>query len=265
MAAALLHVAPRYPVTPKGWLAGGETYALGYADDLVGLLADEQQLVRFKELLAVYERGSGAENDWAEKTAAIRVGTLKSSTTMPVWDGPSELQLFGRESVIRYLGVFLGTPSGVAREWEKRTAAAEPPLDGKSARTVVLQLKVVNPTEGGTLITLPSSEFERLGLQPGSRVRVRKMKPAALWSSVPDQAIGEAAVADPKMDAGVRLTVADMRINMRMLHLRVGENVLVAPMPFVSVPSAAAATRVNTTATSKGQNELEMQLRVELP
>jgi len=78
-------------------------------------------------LLAVYERGSGAENDWAEKTAAIRVGTLKSSTTMPVWDGPSELQLFGRESVIRYLGVFLGTPSGVAREWEKRTAAAEPP------------------------------------------------------------------------------------------------------------------------------------------
>ena len=50
-----------------------ETYALGYADDLVGLLADEQQLVRFKELLAVYEQGSGAENDWAEKTAAIRV------------------------------------------------------------------------------------------------------------------------------------------------------------------------------------------------
>ena len=100
-----------------------ETYALGYADDLVGLLADEQQLVRFKELLSVYEQGSGAENDWAEKTAAIRVGSLKSSTAMPVWDGPSESQLFGRESTIRYLGIFLGTPSAVAREWEKRTTA----------------------------------------------------------------------------------------------------------------------------------------------
>ena len=41
----------------------GEVTALGYADDLVGMLADEQQLTRFKELLAVYERGSGAEND----------------------------------------------------------------------------------------------------------------------------------------------------------------------------------------------------------
>ena len=42
--------------------------------DVVDELRDEQQLVRFKELLTVYERGSGAENDWAEKTAAVRVG-----------------------------------------------------------------------------------------------------------------------------------------------------------------------------------------------
>ena len=35
----------------------GEVHAVGYADDLVGMLADEQQLVRFKELLTVYERG----------------------------------------------------------------------------------------------------------------------------------------------------------------------------------------------------------------
>ena len=100
-----------------------ETHALGYADDLVGLLADEQQLVRFKELLTVYELGSGAENDWAEKTAALRVGTLRDSTAMPAWDGPTEAQLFGREAVVRYLGVFLGAPEAVAREWDKRTTA----------------------------------------------------------------------------------------------------------------------------------------------
>jgi hypothetical protein len=151
----------------------------------------------------------------------------------------------GQSQLLRMRGGNVATSPGPSM------LAAETPLVGKSAPTG-LQLKVVNPTEGGTLITLPSSEFERLGMQPGSRVRVRKMKPAALWSSVPDQAIGE-AVADPKLDAGVRLTVADMR----MLQLRVGENVLVAPMPFVSVPSAAAATSVNSTATSNGQNELE--------
>ena len=96
----------------------GEVTALGYADDLVGMLADEQQLTRFKELLAVYERGSGAENDWAEKTAAIRVGSLRESTAMPSeWDGPPEERLFGKEAVIRYLGVFLGAPEGVAR-WQ---------------------------------------------------------------------------------------------------------------------------------------------------
>ena len=65
-----------------------EMFGLGYADDLVALLRNEQQLVRFKELLAVYECGSGAENDWAEKTAAIRVGTLRTSTAFPIWDGP---------------------------------------------------------------------------------------------------------------------------------------------------------------------------------
>ena len=48
----------------------------------------------------------------------------------------------------------------------------------------------------------------------GGRVRVRKMKKAALWSSRPDQAIGEAvagtgaAIANAVFDAiGVRMTL----------------------------------------------------------
>ena len=179
----------------------------------------------------------------------MRVSLLVACLASAVAAGAAPSRI-GQSQLLRMRGGNVATMPGPSM------LAAEPRLDGKSARTEVLQLKVVNPTEGGTLITLPSSEFERLGLQPGSRVRVRKMKPAALWSSEPDQAIGE-AVVDPKLDAGVRLTVADMR----MLKLRVGENVLVAPMPFVSVPSAAAATRVNTTATSHGQTELERYMQ----
>ena len=99
-----------------------EVFALGYADDLVAALRDEDQLPRFKKLLGVYERGSGAENDWDEKTVAVRIGSLRDSTHMPVWDGPSAEQLF-KDEVVRYLGIFLGTDEQVAREWEKRVTA----------------------------------------------------------------------------------------------------------------------------------------------
>ena len=100
-----------------------ECHALGYADDLCGLLADTSQLPRFKTLLGVYERGSGAENDWAEKTVGLRVGNQRGLTYMPEWDGPTEQKLFGEAAVIRYLGVFLGAPEVVAREWTRRVTA----------------------------------------------------------------------------------------------------------------------------------------------
>ena len=99
-----------------------EVFAIGYADDLVGTLRDEDQLPRFKKLLGVYERGSGAENDWDEKTVALRIGSLRASTHMPAWDGPAASQLF-KDEVVRYLGIFLGTDEQVAREWEKRVTA----------------------------------------------------------------------------------------------------------------------------------------------
>jgi hypothetical protein len=106
------------------------------------------------------------------------------------------------------------------------------------AAPAVLQLPVVRPTEDGSLIALPAEEFERLGLTPGGQVRVRKLKKAALWSSRPDQAIGE-AVADPELQAGVRLTAPDMKA----LELRVGEDVLVAPMPMPLAAERASPER----------------------
>ena len=113
--------------------------------------------------------------------------------------------------------------------------APAPSLKAADDDAAPLQLKLVSPKEN-SLITLPTIEFERLGLTPGSRVRVRKMNKAALWSSVPDQAIGEAA-ADPELDAGVRLTDADMKA----LGLRVGEDVLVVPVQMPAAQQSPAA------------------------
>ena len=43
----------------EGGVGEREVRITGYADDLAAFLADERQLVRFKELLAVYERAAG--------------------------------------------------------------------------------------------------------------------------------------------------------------------------------------------------------------
>ena len=92
-------------VPGEGGVGEREVRVTGYADDLAAFLADEKQLVRFKELLAVYEKGSGAQNEW-EKTHAIRFGSLRDSTAVPRgWKHP---EIF-KASTVRYLGVFLGT------------------------------------------------------------------------------------------------------------------------------------------------------------
>ena len=49
-------------------------------------------LPRFKALLAVYERGSGAENEW-EKTHAVRLGELRGSRAVP--EGWAHPEIFG--------------------------------------------------------------------------------------------------------------------------------------------------------------------------
>ena len=72
-----------------------------------------------KELLGVYERGSGARNSWG-KTAGLRVGSLRGSTYLP--DGWVEgRDIRTQDPVIRYLGVFLGAREEVARKFLART------------------------------------------------------------------------------------------------------------------------------------------------
>ena len=53
-----------------------------FADDLMISLRDADQLDRFKELLFIYEDGSGAVNSW-EKTCALRVGSLRDDEYLP--------------------------------------------------------------------------------------------------------------------------------------------------------------------------------------
>lgn len=136
-----------------------------------------------------------------------------------------------------------------------------PPVFDKEAAPAALQLRLAQPEEADNLIKLPASAFESLGLKPGDAVRVRKMKKAAFWSSVPDQAIGMAA-SEPELEAGVRVTAADMK----MLQLQIGDDVLVAPAALPSSPrqvdgnsSAAAAT--NQVGSDQFQRYLQQRRR----
>ena len=110
------------PLPPREDSRGGpSTRALisAFADDLCLYLQDEQQLPRFRELLKIYEQGSGAKNSW-EKTFALRLGALRLSNTLPSgWIEGRDINFIGAAQ--RYLGIFLGAPVAVANEWERRT------------------------------------------------------------------------------------------------------------------------------------------------
>ena len=93
----------------------------------MALLKNTHQLTRFRKLLRVYERGSGALNSW-DKTFAVRIGSLAESEYEPdewkqTWKetvGEKGRPSIFTDGVIRYLGIFLGTDKQVGAEWEAR-------------------------------------------------------------------------------------------------------------------------------------------------
>ena len=94
--------------------------ASAFADDLVAYLANAAQLPIFKNILHIYERGSGALNSWGAKTLGLRIGASSDPDADPFppdWD--PDLVNFDAPT-IRTLGVFLGTSPRVAAEWHKR-------------------------------------------------------------------------------------------------------------------------------------------------
>lgn len=92
-----------------------------------------------------------------------------------------------------------------------------------------------NATES-TTIGLDSGSFRALRLQSGDRVHVRKLKRHALWSNVPDQALGE-ATEEPALPAGaLRMSAASMKT----IKLHAGDGVTVTPIP--TAATAAAPT-----------------------
>ena len=100
-----------------------------FADDVCVFLHDSTQLVRFRSLLDEYCLGAGALNSW-EKTVGLRVGAEKAVTGLPFgWKEGQDVSMCptvkanGVEAVgvVRYLGIFLGVPEGVARVWAART------------------------------------------------------------------------------------------------------------------------------------------------
>ena len=128
----------------------------------------------------------------------------------------------GNSRVLRFRG---GKAATLVPTQQLAEQAGDAPL--------ALELPIASPGETSGEIMLPTAAFESLELRPGDRVRIRKLKKAALWSSVPDMVVGEVAL-DPTLQHGIRLTPSDMK----MLALRVGENVLVAPMAPAPTPAA---------------------------
>ena len=100
----------------------------------------------------------------------------------------------------------------------------------EAAPPAALQLKVAACAplaEGSSRVMLGSAAYSALNLTAGDMVRVRKMRKANFWSSVADQTIGTAE-EDPEQEAGcVRVHTKDVR----ELRLKMGEDVLVAPLP----------------------------------
>ena len=122
--------------------------------------------------------------------------------------------------------------------------------EAADAAPAAVELKVLAsalpPSAGDSHIALPSAAFAALKLTPGDKVRVRKMKKAAFWSTTADQTVG-LATEDSSLGAS-ELRVQTMDVP--ELKLKIGESVLVAPVaPAAPVAGAAA----NTTAASSDQ------------
>ena len=66
--------------------------------------------------------------------------------------------------------------------------------EAADAAPAAVELKVLAsalpPSAGDSHIALPSAAFAALKLTPGDKVRVRKMKKAAFWSTTADQTVG---------------------------------------------------------------------------
>ena len=95
--------------------------ASAFADDLVAYLRNAAQLPRFKHILRVYERGSGAKNSWGAKTQGLRIGASQDDLHDPLPPGWDPSLVSFDNAFVRTLGVFMGTPHAVATEWQKRT------------------------------------------------------------------------------------------------------------------------------------------------
>ena len=92
-----------------------------FADDLNLYLRNTDQLTPFRALLAIYENASGAVNSWP-KTFGLRVGTLRGSDVLP--DGWVEgRDINTKNTLIKYLGMFLGAPADVAKKWEEKVTS----------------------------------------------------------------------------------------------------------------------------------------------
>ena len=116
-----------------------------------------------------------------------------------------------------------------------------------------VQLQVIanaNPEVGATpQIELGPASFAALQLKPGDRVRVRKMTKASLWSNVPDFAVG-VVVEDAALDDGsVRMPPTDIR----ELRLKIGQEVLVAPVP--APPASEGKVSDGSTPSDEGVTE----------
>ena len=130
-----------------------------FADDVCVFLQDSSQLTRFRQLLDTYCEGAGAKNSW-EKTVGLRVGAERGKNDLPEgWEEgrdincSPEMQIGGEtvRGVIRYLGVFLGAPEGVAKAWLDKTCARI------SQRSEAWRERSMPRTRGGRAVALRNS------------------------------------------------------------------------------------------------------------
>ena len=88
--------------------------ATAFADDLLAFLRGPSELTLFRDLLAVYEAGSGARNNW-NKTEALLAGG--GDVTMPDWWSERRARV---KTAIRSLGLDVGDAESVTRRWEEK-------------------------------------------------------------------------------------------------------------------------------------------------
>ena len=124
------------------------------ADDVATALRDTLQLPSFKLIMAVHERASGALNNWL-KTFGLRVGSLRGSSVMPPdWDAT---HINFTADVIRYLGIFTGTPTAVLAQWLSRDPGSSD-LTSRMQRRIALWVSLgVGPTYAGRNLIVKNS------------------------------------------------------------------------------------------------------------